>query len=159
MSVVIDTNVLAVANSAAPQAGPHCVRACVGRLDEARSAVVWLDEGGHVLAEYFKQNQKAKPYGVGTLFLRHLLDNQANPQRCRRVPITPHPERKYEEFPDDQRLYPFDRADRKFVAVALASGEHPPIINASDSDWWPVRHVLEEHGVLVEFLCPELMHG
>ena len=51
----------------------------------------------------------------------------------------------------------FDRDDRKFVAVALASGTSPPIVNASDRDWWEHREVLQVHGIEILFLCPELM--
>lgn len=65
----------------------------------------------------------------------------------------------FAEFPADANLAGFDRADRKFVAVALASGDSPPIVNATDSDWWLFREALQRHGVQVEFLCPELMQA
>ena len=42
---------------------------------------------------------------------------------------------------------------QKFVAVALASGAHPPILNAVDSDWWNHRAALADAGVTCEFLC------
>ena len=65
--------------------------------------------------------------------------------------------RGFEEFPDSARLSSFDRSDRKFVAVALASGSSPKVLNAADTDWWDHRQALEENGVDVVFLCPELM--
>ena len=65
----------------------------------------------------------------------------------------------YREFPDDGELAGFDLADRKFVAVARAAGTHPPILNASDTDWWNDREALARNGVRVEFLCPELMRN
>lgn len=51
----------------------------------------------------------------------------------------------------------FDLTDRKFVAVALASGVDPPINNASDTDWWEFRDALARHRVTINFLCQELM--
>ena len=73
--------------------------------------------------------------------------------------ITPSIERTFEEYPDDDApaLAKFDRDDRKFVAVALASGTFPDIINATDTDWWAPRRALQQLGVRVRFLCPDLM--
>jgi len=51
----------------------------------------------------------------------------------------------------------FDRSDRKFVAVALASQLNPNVLNATDTDWWHYRECLAKHGVRVVFLCSDLM--
>ncbi len=66
-------------------------------------------------------------------------------------------DKTFVEFPTDLRLAKFDPSDRKFVATILASGEQAPIINAADTDWWDFRDALSDHGITVEFLCPELM--
>ena len=72
--------------------------------------------------------------------------------------ITPSIDRTFEEYPDDDpALSSFDRDDRKFVAVAFASGTSPDIVNATDTDWWPPRYALQEQGIRVRFLCPDLM--
>ena len=89
--------------------------------------------------------------------MKWLLNMQFNVGYVRRVAITPNADRGFEEFPDDPALASFDRDDRKFVAVACASGGSPSIVNATDTDWWEYREVLEEHGVAIHFLCPELM--
>lgn len=73
------------------------------------------------------------------------------------VRITEHPERGFENFPDDPELDDFDQDDRKFVAVALASGTNPEILNATDTDWWHYLEPLQQHGINIDFLCPELM--
>ena len=73
------------------------------------------------------------------------------------MPITVHSDCGFEEFPNDPRLSNFDSDDRKFVAVALASQSDPQVLNATDTDWWAHRKALEENGVDVVFLCPELM--
>ena len=71
----------------------------------------------------------------------------------------PQPKRGFAEFPADEQLAKFDPSDRKFVAVALAADDAPPILNASDTDWWLARDALGAHGLTVKFLCPELMAG
>jgi len=87
--------------------------------------------------------------------------NQFNTDYCEQVPITSVSEEEghYAEFPDDPALKDFDRADRKFVAVARASRHNPIVCNATDTDWWKFRKALGRHRVQMEFLCPELMRN
>lgn len=75
------------------------------------------------------------------------------------VPIKPEDEagQEFPNFPADPELQNFDRSDRKFVAVALASGENPPIVNATDTDWWIFREALNRNGIQIAFLCPQHM--
>ena len=40
------------------------------------------------------------------------------------------------------------------MAVALAAGSQPVIVNASDTDWWTARLVLAEHGVFPRLRVP-----
>lgn len=49
-----------------------------------------------------------------------------------------------------------DNDDRKFVAVALAFAQPPPIVNATDPGWKRWEGALADHGVNVCQLCPEL---
>ena len=158
-AVVMDTNVAVVANAKTPQAGLDCVSACISTLIEARDRHrVLLDDQGMILEEYRRRLSPSGQPGPGDAFFKWLWDNHWNADHCRHVPVTPVPgQRSFEEFPDDPDLATFDRSDRKFVAVALASGEQPPILNASDTDWWNHRQALSRHGVEVRFLCPELM--
>ena len=95
--------------------------------------------------------------GPGDAFFVWLHRNQYIPQHCRIIPVTLHPERGFAEFPVDPALASFDPGDRKFVAVAIASGTAPEILNATDTDWWNDLAALQRHGVRVTFLCPELM--
>lgn len=160
--VIFDTNVPVVANGLAGQASDACVEACIDRLLASRAQhVVLVDDGGLILEEYQRYLDHRGQPGAGDAFFKWLWDNQANEAHCRRVPISsidPDP-RGFLEFPDDPRLVTFDHSDRKFVAVAVAAGSQPVIVNASDTDWWTARQVLAEHGLNVEFLCPELMQA
>ncbi len=161
MKVVVDTNVPKVANGvdASPQATQECVLACVkqiGHIHEGRNVLV-LDDRWRILSEYIKELSPTGQPGLGDAFLKWVLTNHRNPRRCELVPIVEHPTRGFEEFPADPALAGFDREDRKFVAVSRAHAQHPPILNAVDTDWWHYREAFKKHNVHIEFLCPELM--
>jgi hypothetical protein len=157
MLLIVDTNVPIVANRKSSQASPQCVRACVKKIQEIQTQHTLLfDDCWLILKEYQnKLSSKGQP-GVGDAFLKWVLTNQRNPQRCQFFKITPMPEESFEEFPKDASLAGFDVSDRKFVALALAHPDKPPILNAVDSDWRNFETALNQFGVKVEFLCPEL---
>jgi Fe-S-cluster formation regulator IscX/YfhJ len=158
-AVVIDTNVCIVANGRHEAAGFSCVAACIDALSEARNRLIVIDDGYLILREYQGYLSFSGQPNVGDAFFKWLWDNHCNDQHCQRVRLTPLNDavRAFEEFPDDPALADFDRSDQKFVAVALASGLRPNILNASDTDWWVARAALATHGVRITFLCPELM--
>lgn len=153
--IVMDSNVAFVGNGATEQAGVECVIACVDRMEQIMTQErLLLDSEGRIFEEYPKPTGQ---YGAGDAFFVWAWRNQRNRDVCRLVQIELHDERSFADFPDDEELAGFDRDDRKFVGVAIASGESPPILNASDTDWWNHRQALFRHGVAVEFVCPELM--
>ena len=158
MAVVVDTNVAMVASRLTPQADECCVAACIKRLDVIReSGGLLVDDSGHILSEYTRSLGHSGQPGVGHAFVKWAHDHQAIAAMVTRVTITATTDggwRKYDEFPDQPELRGFDRSDQKFVAVALASGKNPPILNAVDSDWWNHRKVLRDAGIEVERLCP-----
>ncbi len=135
-----------------------CVQACVQALSAARETLVFIDDGFRVLNEYRRHLSHAGQPGLGDAFFKWLWDNQANVEHCRQVRITslPGSDTDFAEFPDDPELATFDPSDRKFVAIALASGLNPPILNASDTDWNEFHDPLSRY-VTVQFLCPSLM--
>ncbi len=158
--VVMDTNVAVVANGKTEQAGPRCIRACIANLRHIRDECrLLLDDKNRIIDEYRNNLNPSGQPGPGDAFFLWLWQNQANQEYCRNIAVTPHEDRGFEEFPDDPDLSAFDQDDRKFVAVALASGTGPTVLNASDTDWWHHRQTLQEHGVEIVFLCPELMEG
>ncbi len=121
-----------------------------------------LDNQWLIIQEYMANLRSGGQPGVGDAFLKWVLTNRANPQRCELAPITPLPNppepQMFNEFPhEDETLSRFDPSDRKFVAVALAHSEHPPILNAVDTDWRDYQQHLTKYGVQIEFLCPDVM--
>jgi hypothetical protein len=159
MAVVVDTNVAMVASRLAPQADERCIGACVRRLRAIQQAGgLLVDDKGLILREYTKNLGMSGQSGAGHAFAKWAFDHQAIPSMVRQIAVTPRTAdegRRFDEFPDLEALATFDRSDQKFVAVALASGAHPPILNAVDSDWWNHRAALADAGVTCEFLCPQ----
>ena len=156
----MDTNVAVVANGKAEQADPKCVSTCIDTLRQIiqdEKYVILLDDKSLIFDEYLKNLSLSGQPGSGDAFFRWLWWNQLNERHCRQVPIPPHDERGFEDFPDDRDLASFDRDDRKFVAVAVASKSSPRVLNAVDRDWGDYREPLCRHGVEVKFLCPDLM--
>ena len=155
MKAVIDTNVLLVANNQHDDVSPECISECVRRLqDMQRTGVAVIDDGYRILGEYLNKTQLNPPKGVGDVFLKWLLRNAGNPTLVHTIAITEPAENEFIEFPDPALQPRLDPSDRKFVAVAHAHAEKPPIWQAADCkwlDWWPT---LAKHGVAIEFLCP-----
>jgi hypothetical protein len=150
---LVDTNVIVIANGIG-EASPACVDACVDCLARftGDQEPLFLDSGSEILEEYSRYVRYGTPQGVGDAFYIWAVTHQATPPYCREVHITPEPEWGFVEFPHDQALKGFDRSDRKFVAVALASGENPTIFNATDSDWRNYAKALDAY-VNVGELC------
>ncbi len=158
MTVVIDTNVLVVANNAADHATPNCTCASIDALLAIRDQeVVVVDESGLIIAEYRRHASPEGQPGVGDEFLKYLIDNRGNEERCKQVRIVPLDGDSFAEFPDDPTLAQFDRDDRKFVAVALSCLPPAEVVNATDTDWRDYRHPLKRHGIKIRFLCPDMM--
>ena len=131
---VVDTNVAAVAN-ARDSHDPACVVACVDFLQALRaSGTIVLDDEWHILREYESNLSSSGQPGFGDAFLKWVHNHQANAIRCMHVHITPDARRGFVEFPDDPRLKGFDRDDRKFIAVACAHPDRPPVAQALDSE-------------------------
>ena len=148
-----------VANGKAEQAGWECEAACIRALIQVQAErLTLLDDKGLIIKEYSKKLSHSGQPGLGDAFFKWLHENQANPQHCQTVPVTVHADRGFTEFPDEPRLEKFDKDDRMFVAVALARGAGPQVLNAVDRrSWWVHRKALKENGVNVVFLCPEFM--
>ena len=155
---VVDTNVPVAANGRSEQADLDCVIACIDALAQVRrQGRVMLDDGRLILNEYMGRLSLSGQPGAGDFFMKWVWSVQADERRCRLVHLTPRPEDpdSFVEFPDDPRLAHFDRSDRKFVAVALGSGENPLVLNAVDSDWAEHFTGLHEAGLKIQFLCPQ----
>lgn len=166
-AVIIDTNVLVVANgrSAAPQATEKCVILCRNRLSEILRGpeVVLLDDKKRIIREYRNNlNEKGRSFGdrFWLELKRRLYNPKSYPNTVLTVQITPFGGNgtEFEEFPnDDTSLEKFHKKDKKFVAVAIAyqtnHDKDSPILKAEDSGWEEFKDVLATHGVQVHAIC------
>lgn len=158
-AAVVDTNVLVVANLENSQAnaepGARCVLAAIEALTdihEQRSLL--LDASGEIISEYRKHCNYSGQPGVGDQFFRWTHQNAPT---LTAVDLTPHPDRRFVEFPDDHALATFDHDDRVFVAVAAAGPLPNRILNAVDSDYVQHQVALANAGITVDELCPRLL--
>jgi hypothetical protein len=158
MTVVVDTNVPVVANGRSEQASPECVKNCAIRLRQLTSeGKLILDEGWLILREYMANLTSSGQPGTGDAFLKWVLTNYRNPRLCELVKITPKnsAEIDFEEFPSHPMLRGFDPSDRKFIAVAMAHPDKPPVLQATDVEWWEMRGHFGAAGVSLDFLCED----
>jgi hypothetical protein len=154
--VVIDTNVLAVADGLHDGASDECVLACVRLLQRVRSGQrVAVDTDDLILTEYLGALRGTRESGFAGKLALSLWRRRFDTGTCHRVPITPlageGSSRSWFEVP--QALRDFDEDDQKFLAVAVAEGNSPPIFEALDLEWWSRRADLAADGLDIQFLC------
>ena len=160
MTVIVDTNVAWVASGKSEQASEDCVATCVEKLEQINNdeMKLALDRERRIIDEYQRLEQTG-PYSIGYQFYKWVEMNWSNPERCDLVSIKPVDglEINFEEFPDDPALADFDSDDRKFIAVACAHRDRPPILQAVDGKWRDFLDALHQNGVTVEYLCEDVM--
>jgi hypothetical protein len=157
-AIVIDTNVLLVANGLAPQMSGACKIECLNRLDHAKqNEAVVVDRRYFILGEYQnKLNPNRRPPGPGDAFVKHILQNMKSNAHVSLVNLTSTNAQRtdFAEFPPDEALRAaFDPADRKFVAAANIHPEKPPILESADSKWLGWEADLLRNGIRLEVLC------
>lgn len=150
--VVIDTNVLVVANGRQTTVGDRCQLACIEALIEARDQqVVCVDVLDRIMTEYSPYANYSGSPGVGDLFFRYVFDNQHVGSRVQRVAIDPIDDesRGYDQLPQNA----LKAGDRAILAVAVAADAQ--VVNATDSDWHEQDALMKGLKVPVVQLCPE----
>ena len=158
---LIDTNVPKTANLAGKAGHPQELINCVLRCVEAityytEHGGLVMDAGDEIFTEYRRQlsfSLRGEP-GVGDKFMKWVNDNRWGFPPEDRVRITKNGD-TYNEFPHHDGLSEFDISDRKFVAVANAHRDNPPILQGTDSKWWGWQDALRDVGIEVDFLCPD----
>ena len=90
MACVVDTNVLIAANREnCPQATLECQLVCVYELQSIeKNGVLVIDSEWHILKEYMRKVSSSGQPGVGDAFLKWVLQNQSNSNRCQQVDWT-----------------------------------------------------------------------
>ena len=129
----------------------QCIENAVNFLIELHKnnlAVIFLDESEQILQEYIKNLNTSGQPGVGDRFLASFIHNNSS-QKV-----------EYHNILDDNNAYKlpaeilqssFDKDDHKFAALAIVG--KAKVVNASDSDWFMHKNLLEKHGISILFLC------
>ena len=157
---LVDTNVPITANRVVspddiPAELVDCVFACVEKIGHiVNNGGLVMDEGNEIFGEYLKNLPFRGQPGPGDRFMKWVHDHRWNVAKVTQVRIARNGD-SYDEFPDHVGLENFDPSDRKFVAVANAHPEKPPIVQATDSKWWGWKNPLADVGITVRFLCPD----
>ncbi len=162
-AVVIDTNVILVAKGMSEQAWDECVTACQERLDRIINGTekVIIDNKWIILEEYLDyldDEDSTTNARNGRYFLEWFIRNYENPEQCIHVNITHSDDGMgFEELPI--AFIEFDADDNKFIAVAVAYENQyqnkATILQSVDSQWYGLKELFTEYGLVVEFLCEE----
>ena len=145
---IVDTNVGIIANDNIGDSirPPECIRACAGFIANLMaSGRIVLDFGWEIISEYKHCMRSPGEPGVGDAFLKWVLTNHANPDRCHKVNIN--------EVVVPMELTDFDADDHKFIKTAVASPD-AQVAQAADSLWWKRRADFDRANIAVYFLCP-----
>lgn len=159
--IVLDTNVLLVANGGDPAWKPIAAE-CADRLQRAMELErICVDQLFLILGEYSHKLPSRGRSGFGDMFFLWLMKNKKNPKLCEMVTVTPIDDSNehFEEFPDFEETVAakIDRSDRKFIAVANAHKGKPPIVEATDSKWIGWESHLTGAGLSVEYINREFL--
>lgn len=152
---VIDTNVAVLANGTDDVLLTTVADKCINVImDIVRRGGLVLDKGDRIFTEYRANLSLSGQPGLGDQFMKWVHENRWNVKFCEQVPVTCSDETNqlFDEFPVADALSDFDVSDRKFVAVANAHPQKPPIVEAVDYKWWGWKDALAEAGVRVLFV-------
>lgn len=117
------------------------------------SGILVIDDRREIISEYCRQHSRNNKYPLLNAFIKFVCSNAFVATKIEQVSV-PKTEGVYVNFPDCEELQNFDPADKKFVAVAIAHGESPPIYQATDRKWEQWASALRAVGVRVKFLDP-----
>lgn len=157
---LVDTNVPKIANLAnnpdeIPSELTNCVLNCVEAIEHVvNNGGLVIDSEDEIFSEYRQNLSLSGQPGIGDRFMKWVHDNRWKFPEEDLVTITKN-NNSYDEFPHHVKLAGFDPSDKKFVAVANAHPQKPPILEATDSKWWGWKDSLLEVGINVNFLCPD----
>lgn len=152
--VVIDTNVIVVADNGHSECGVDCLSACIDRLEKVKKfETVVVDEDHQIIKEYLgRVRTSGKAKTLGGEFLKWLMQNLSNADHCLKIKLHQTGHGLFSETPTG--FHGFDKDDLKFLAVANTVSPKPPILQAVDTKWGTWSKEFDAAGILIENLCP-----
>lgn len=122
----------------------------IGRFVTDPGSKLVLDLDYEIIKEY--RNRIPRNTDLGKIFWRWFNTYIGQISFDDMIKLEKDSDGNYVMFPLEERTVKFDMSDRKFVALARAHTEQPPIIEATDGKWLGYKDVFEEYGVHIEFL-------
>jgi hypothetical protein len=150
--IVLDTNVLAVAEGMHEGASDLSRAACLAIVRQVKEGLVLtVDQDDEIVTEYMKVLSNALTDGLGKLVARKIHRLRKGGEVCHMVPLTPTdpPPASFEEVP--AALRDFDEDDHMFIGVAAVDGA--PIVLGLDGEWWARQSDFVASGINLRFLC------
>jgi len=154
--IILDTNVpvkASVSPATCPPDELEMQRACmeyIGELVQNQNKKLVLDLDYEILKEY--RNNVYKNSSMGKIFFTWLNNYLGTilPEDC--LKLEKNADGQYKDYPYDEATKDFDESDKKFVALANAHADKPPIIEAADGKWLGYEAAFAKYGIHIEFL-------
>lgn len=158
--IIIDTNVpvkAATPINDCPSSELGVQKKCMEFINEFvisdRYCLV-LDCRYEILREYERNISKTSSMGI--VFRRWLYTYIGQSVLSEDfVALNPNEVSTYDSFPLTEETKGFDISDRKFVALANAHPEKPPIIEGTDGKWIGYENAFSKYGIKICFLDRE----
>lgn len=154
--IILDTNVPAKA-STPPEACPpeelEIQKSCmeyIRDLTHNTDRKLVLDLEHEIWNEY--HNNVIQNSNIGKIFFRWLYEYYPTILPQDHIKMTRNAEGQYITYPYDEETKSFDENDKKFVALANAHPEKPPIIEGTDGKWLGYEAAFAKYGIHIEFL-------
>ena len=122
----------------------------IENLINGKNTKLVLDAGYEILKEY--ERNVCKNSNMGILFYRWLYSYYGKIQPEDLIKLEKNNDGQYIDFPYDEHTKNFDESDKKFIALANAHYEKPPIIEAADGKWLGYEEAFAKYGISIEFL-------
>ena len=154
--IILDTNVpvkASVLSADCPLDELEMQRACIeyiGKLVQNQKIKLVLDLDYEILKEYRNNICKSSP--MGNIFLKWLNNYLCTISPEDFLKLERNVNGQYKDYPYDEVTKDFDESDKKFVALANAHTEKPPIIEAADGKWLGYETAFAKYGIRIEFL-------
>ena len=133
MHVVVDTNVILVANGSHADVSPDCVIECINRLEGLmKTGKVVIDDAHRILNEYQNKTAPMRNKRPGDVFVMWLLRNSANTKHVERVTLTEPAPKLFDDFPGQARQRWAEAPDRESRRTALARA---PSVSPAQRAW------------------------
>lgn len=159
---IIDTNVPCMAGKSDPtilsKEESRCAQICatfINSFIHNEDSKLVLDQGYEIVKEYRNNITNNNQPTLANYFLDWVYQYLSRILIEDFIFLDKTDNNEYVDYPKHQELSKFDISDRKFIALANAHYEHPPIVQGTESKWWMLREIFETCGIHILFLDEE----